>query len=861
MGTRKGDRKRVSGKEGAMVFRMLKGFRRLMLTTAMLFGVGLFLCGNEVKAAARDVVIERTSAGDGFEVKFYPEASKKYEFSNLKITDSTHDWDNFTTTSTYTDGIPNTNLSEDPVTLATLSDKNFISKTANISAILGGSSGKISISAKVDVAEDDVDQGTKPSTGSVNSQMIYTIKAKKSSSDNTKLGAPSYSITVKDGSETLATYSGSSPVMGYAYDGNKYEMRSTDVESDAYYENAVVAGSPIPAKDSSDWLSAGSLWEETVKTSDVAADFYYIPKIASVIGTPIVKYTTNVGAFPIIDDMEFTVSFVNSAEDTNATPQFESNYDWKIGTIIDSGNTFAGIADHGSFSYSGNKLKKQIKLGSSTKLISSEDTPGNATVNLMISKPGESATTFTDVATLSVKAYMEPKSATLNSAVVPITVSPSETRTTKASVISGLLPGAVDPSTTWRASGAVESTGSILESVSITPAGVLTVKAKSTATGATKVKFTITPTSPSSPAFDVLVDVKIISIDATKTKDAINNSERNFITVDHKLDLEAFFKDYVKDSAGGNLNIAPTAIRLNGTDCADLDGMKLKGKKAGTAKIDAWFGATTSGTPDVTGIEIGVFPCITAEYLDSSRTVKVKIPRRVATSYKDSKTISESKGFTLALEDSSGNTLYEYDKTKFQDVISNSSDDSKEYTISASDIESMVTNAASNGKFNSDTTSVKFRVIPRGYKPPKSDKDMKTADSDVSDTCSATVYRVTASGTNFGTTYAYGLSGQNVTLTASPNAGFTFKQWSDGNTSNPRTVTVSSSGTRTFSAVAGERLPGGTGSDNSQLYDDVPKTAESNSAIWLIVFMVFAVIGTTYALYLQLRAATSKNDK
>ena len=44
-----------------MVFkRVLKGIGRLMLTTAVMCGVGLFLCSSEVKAVAPD-----TAKGDG----------------------------------------------------------------------------------------------------------------------------------------------------------------------------------------------------------------------------------------------------------------------------------------------------------------------------------------------------------------------------------------------------------------------------------------------------------------------------------------------------------------------------------------------------------------------------------------------------------------------------------------------------------------------------------------------------------------------------------------------------------------------------------------------------------------------------
>ncbi len=54
-----------------------------------------------------------------------------------------------------------------------------------------------------------------------------------------------------------------------------------------------------------------------------------------------------------------------------------------------------------------------------------------------------------------------------------------------------------------------------------------------------------------------------------------------------------------------------------------------------------------------------------------------------------------------------------------------------------------------------------------------------------------------------GGTYEYGSS---VTLTAKPNDGYVFKQWSDGNTDNPRTVTVTGNVTYTaeFEAVLPE---------------------------------------------------------
>ncbi len=69
-------------------------------------------------------------------------------------------------------------------------------------------------------------------------------------------------------------------------------------------------------------------------------------------------------------------------------------------------------------------------------------------------------------------------------------------------------------------------------------------------------------------------------------------------------------------------------------------------------------------------------------------------------------------------------------------------------------------------------------------------------------------YTVTADTDGNGTamgggTYEYGKS---VTLTATPNSGYKFKQWTDGNTDNPRTVTVTGPAAYTaqFEAVSSQ---------------------------------------------------------
>lgn len=842
-----------------MVFRMLKGFRRLMLTTAMLFGVGLFLCGNEVKAAVK--IDSATIVNNEIEIIFIADGGE------TSFSGDVHVWEK-------TAGVADKftfSFSSSPVSI---SDDNHKGKGLIPREEIRAWRGSKNLTSSIVCSEIWLDTDASPSISNPTSKSaegsnldrLYEVVAESEASSPYVAGstvASGYKIQV-NGSDVGTS---GATAKAYLFGSEAYKVVISGTDVNKYYANTMSDGK-APKWADNGWTNAGNGMSFGAPDKDVTHKFVYLPVIKTIELDPsTTKYLKtyfegNSATESVTRDVTSLLKV--TTEDSDADSAILAKH-YMILPNLQDGNisSWEGKCDpttHKQELTVTSDVQNERKYAFFSFKSTTPDGGSISSPNIpfyVFSKAKEITSGAGTTITLQKGQSIE-FGVGLNAAADGSTLGNISTLIVNSSN-TAVIPAA---NITKTAATVNDDTGLV------TADALLKITAGST-TGSSTITLKCTE-----PARDVKaisahdtntlsITVNVVALDATKTKDAINNSERNFITVDHKLDLEAFFKDYVKDSSGGNLNMAPKSVRIiNGSDYAELDGMKLKGKKAGTVKVSAWFSSTTaSGSADVEEIEIGVFPNITAEYLDSSRTVKVKIPRRVATSYKDSKTISEAKGFTLVLEDSSGNTLYEYDKTKFQDVISNSSDDSKEYTISASDIESMVTNAASNGKFNNDTTSVKFRVVPRGYKPPKSDKDMTTADKDVNDSCSATVYRVTASGTNFGTTYAYGLSGQNVTLTASPNAGFTFKQWSDGNTSNPRTVTVSSSGTRTFSAVAGERLPGGTGSDNSQLYDDVPKTAESNSAIWLIVFMVFAVIGTTYALYLQLRAAASKNDK
>lgn len=246
---------------------------------------------------------------------------------------------------------------------------------------------------------------------------------------------------------------------------------------------------------------------------------------------------------------------------------------------------------------------------------------------------------------------------------------------------------------------------------------------------------------------------------------------------------------------------------------------------------------------------------------ESSGSLKITLPDKVIT------------GCSNDLTEVTGFRLYAY-KSDIDSPIYDSGDTyksaGKSKTLSASDVNQIVKDKS--GSFSGEQDTLKFVVVPMGKRSGSDDYHRaKTSDDKVikSDEVSVNVYRASVSGNGIIGSSAYGIAGQKVSITASPAAGYASIKWSDGSTNPTKEVTLSTSTSANqlkAEGVLGAQNPnaaGGTGGANSgdmSGYDDVPKTAESNSAIWLIVFMVFAVLGIAYALYLQLRASTS-NDK
>lgn len=296
-------------------------------------------------------------------------------------------------------------------------------------------------------------------------------------------------------------------------------------------------------------------------------------------------------------------------------------------------------------------------------------------------------------------------------------------------------------------------------------------------------------------------------------------------------------------------------VSFDSTPTISADGSTLsfviKGEKASTdAKIS--ISGPSGVTLTTTNNTVKVYDLGTVEYNSSSRTLSVKMPDKVITGPNLKNNLKEVTGFKLK--------AYHGDEE-----IASLEKSGKNTSVTASELENIVTNNAS--KFTGETDSIWFKIIPYGTNTSGDKSEAKDKDDKVisKNTDGIAVYRVQVSGENIQTTTTYGLQGQQVKVTATPNPGCSFDKWSDGSTTPTKTVTVSSTTANnnlTAKGVLGERTPGANGGANSgdtSGLDRVPKTAESNAPIWLIIVLVFAAMGGGYALYLQMRPVKEDN--
>lgn len=851
-----------------MVFkRVLKGIGRLMLTTAVMCGVGLFLCSSEVKAAVPSplngngaVYIKEVDDGN-YEIVIDAEKNKTYaiDTSSLKIVKDDKTVVDSSGFIEVKSSVANGDTSNPQIlTIAKLPKSNL--DTAVINKIADSTLDKntdftvgdpITLKAKVGIDNSEKESDT------INSKPIYEVEITAQSDISSDLVTSGINFSYKNETNNLDT--------PYGYADDTITITNAPTSStfslDNYYRYCY-SGSFSGTVPSLEWVEAkNSFSKKVIGATGVNTQNEY-----------------NVTYLPIISDFKII----------DATPGTLNNTRNRLDIVVEAANTAQLNVEYdiNSLKQSNESKKDLTKYYCNVNIVQNNLTitnenfsvAGVLTADIKLTDPTKSGyakvtinsklnNTIVNSSPLELEIYVGVKPTGIVFKNVPITIMAAGNEE-QVPIVSGFSPSGANQDYKLYTLGSITETSvdKLLETLGYDQAsGAVKVKAKPTAAGGKTTNVILQLEDGKGNSVQGEFEVKIISFSKDKTISSINSSNKNYITYNkdkgYSLDIKQLIIDNAKDTSDNTVKITKDQITdVSVGDSSCTDGIWKPSEAATNKEVKCKVNGV-----QIDGIKVSAYPMPTATYSSSNRTLSVKIPTKVATAYSDDNNIRQSKGFKLILEDSSGNTLYEYTDSKYQSVLSSSSESTVTYTVPAADIEGMVTSAASNGKFSADTTSVKFKVIPMGYKQSStSDETIKAKDEIAGKTDAVTVYKVSASGTNFTSSAAYGLDGQTVSITATPNSGYSFKQWSDGNTSNPRQVKVSASGTRSFQAVAGDRVANSTGAggtDNSELYDDVPKTAESNSAIWLIVFMVFAVMGTTYALYLQLKAANSKHDR
>ena len=852
----------LCGKEGAMVFkRVLKGIGRLMLTTAVMCGVGLFLCSSEVKAAV-NVGVAAGTAENGNLGAFIVTvtAGSGDDISNIKEIQLFDDTSTLLYTKTIDEAV---DTASDGINKSyNITPGEFINSSAVIAKdFKNGQKATIKKAAVKYIKKSNSTEDTNESNPvTLSSKPIYKVSADK---DN----ANTFSAVRYDPSSSYI-YEVGGENRQYGYENETFKIKHGDTSYTNYY--MLVKECPT---DSNSFAPDDDSWQEGIEEiksgtlgPDKSYEVAYLPKVTGIsvskssdtintklLGTENSKSLSAISGSieEISTDITFGIdSFISSEESSSDKSAIQGYYKIECTPYLASTNTPMTLTVPND-SVTSSIFKLKMKLNSTAS-----GGAGKVVIKLVL---GNYEVAHVDLpVSLSIKAT----GFELNSTTVSLMAGVEQ----QFDIIKAITPAGANQDLSNYDGTVTVTSGSELLDTRTYAAGKLTLKTKPSVTSGTatvqiklKDNTTLTDLAPQT------LTVKIISLSKDNTIKSINKNNKNYITYNkdkgYSLDIKQLIIDNAKDTSDNTVTITKdqiTNVSVGGSPCTD--GIWKPSEAATNKEVKCKVNGV-----QIDGIRVSAYPMPTATYSSSNRTLSVKIPTKVATAYSDDNNIRQSKGFKLILEDSSGNTLYEYTDSKYQSVLSSSSESTVSYTVTASDIKGMITSAASNGKFSADTTSVKFKVIPMGYKQSStSDETIKAKDEIAGKTDAVTVYKVSASGTNFTSSAAYGLDGQTVSITATPNSGYSFKQWSDGNTSNPRQVKVSASGTRSFQAVAGDRVANSTGAggtDNSELYDDVPKTAESNSAIWLIVFMVFAVMGTTYALYLQLKAANSKHDR
>ena len=514
-----------------MVFkRVLKGIGRLMLTTAVMCGVGLFLCSSEVKAEVK-VILEAGNDTNGNPGGFTVTVTAAQNDDISKITKIQLMDDSSTSLYSLTTGTDVDTTLEGTSNVFPITSSDFLEKIDKASINSDGKDFTIK-NAKVTYE-------TKPASGSgtgtpttkdsldldpVITKTIYKISAPALdiSKYETDLSSSSLSYTI------TASYVEGNPQVGYGYDGDEYSIKSSATD---YYAN-YHTGSASEWTEEGEFKDATTPYSGTLGTNPIPTKVQYFPKFNDVW----FETTGSTNVYLDGDGKATGISLEAIFDNTNL-----NNSSGKDRNIIMSNMvivpelTNTGSTNIAGYTWSGGggTPSTTINFGTSTKpALSDINFPGVAKVKAIARKsdgvngetpPINSVETKSSDNYLSLNVYAQPTGILLQN--VPISVMAGGNATT-VKIFKGIEPGGANQnllgytaSLSVRPSGVIDVTNASFNSST----GEITVKANSTATAGAAATVTLKLdngiTTPISNSFDV----KIISFDKDKTISLMNS--------------------------------------------------------------------------------------------------------------------------------------------------------------------------------------------------------------------------------------------------------------------------------------------------------------------------------------------------
>ncbi len=257
----------------------------------------------------------------------------------------------------------------------------------------------------------------------------------------------------------------------------------------------------------------------------------------------------------------------------------------------------------------------------------------------------------------------------------------------------------------------------------------------------------------------------------------------------------------------------------------------FKANEKGTFKVTVVVKKGKNGTDDtVVEKEIVVYEKPTISYSD--RKLTVTVPKKVNTG--DTSGGSDNGNYTKC-SDITGGKLEILNGDTSLGTTSTAKSSGTSFTIDQSTVETLIKNL--KNKFT-DSCTLTFRIYPCD-----SDADIN---KNVYADCTAKVYKITVQGTGITTSYFYGLQGQSVEITATPEKGTFAGTWEDDKTITTATRTVVVSEDKVYTAVLGEAA---TSSAEYGEYDAVPKTGEGNTVLYLVLALIATASVAGYAFF------------